>query len=94
MIAGTGFSSVTEFIVSVMQTLASGGEIKQRISSETVEVMAENIKEIGETEEGKLKGDHHENAFLITVNLDYGINQPQDVFYAIRQEFLSQIAFS
>ena len=37
-----------------------------------------------ETEQGTLKGDHHENALLITVNLDYTINRPQDVFQAIR----------
>ena len=36
-----------------------------------------------QTEHGKLKGDHHENALLITVNLDYEIDKPQDVFYAI-----------
>jgi predicted AlkP superfamily phosphohydrolase/phosphomutase len=36
-----------------------------------------------ETEHGKLKGDHHENALLITVNLDYEIDKPQDVFFAI-----------
>jgi predicted AlkP superfamily phosphohydrolase/phosphomutase len=37
------------------------------------------------TKEGKLnlKGDHHENALLITVNVDYEINKPQDVFFAI-----------
>ena len=38
------------------------------------------------TEQGKLKGDHHENALLITFNVDYEINRPQDVFYAIRHE--------
>jgi predicted AlkP superfamily phosphohydrolase/phosphomutase len=38
-----------------------------------------------ETEQGILKGDHHENALLITVNIDYEIKRPQDVFYAIRQ---------
>lgn len=38
-----------------------------------------------ETEQGTLKGDHHENAFLVTVNVGYEINRPQDVFYAIRQ---------
>jgi len=42
-----------------------------------------------ETEHGKLKGDHHENALLITVNIAYEINRPQDVFYAIKKE-LSQ----
>lgn len=35
------------------------------------------------TEHGQLKGDHHENALLITVNLDYEISRPQDVFHAI-----------
>lgn len=39
-----------------------------------------------ETEYGKLKGDHQENALLITVNVEYQINRPQDVFYAIMQE--------
>lgn len=38
-----------------------------------------------ETEYGILKGDHHESALLITVNLDYEIKKPQDVFYAIGQ---------
>jgi len=36
-----------------------------------------------ETEHGKLKGDHHENALLITANVDYEIDKPQDVFHAI-----------
>jgi len=36
-----------------------------------------------QTEHGKLKGDHHENALLITVNVDYEIDKPQDVFHAI-----------
>ena len=39
-----------------------------------------------ETEQGTLKGDHHENALLITVNLDYEIDTPQDVFYAIKRQ--------
>ncbi len=39
-----------------------------------------------ETEQGTLKGDHHENALLITVNIEYEIQKPQDVFYAIKQE--------
>ena len=37
------------------------------------------------TEWGELKGDHHENAMLITVNVDYPIEQPQDVFRAVRR---------
>ncbi|MBA7685352.1 hypothetical protein ES703_93775 [subsurface metagenome] len=39
-----------------------------------------------ESGEGKLKGDHHENALLITVNLDYPIERPQDVFFALKKE--------
>jgi len=38
-----------------------------------------------ESEWGELKGDHHEDAVLITVNLDYPIEKPQDVFNAIRE---------
>lgn len=41
-----------------------------------------------ETEQGTLKGDHHENALLITVNLDYEVGKPQDVFYAIKKHLL------
>jgi hypothetical protein len=40
-----------------------------------------------QTEEGEIKGDHHENALLITVNLDYEIRRPQDVFFALVNEF-------
>lgn len=39
------------------------------------------------TEQGEIKGDHHENAVLITVNLDYKIDRPQDVFFALKQAF-------
>ena len=39
-----------------------------------------------ETEHGRLKGDHHENALLITVNVNYEINRPQDIFHALRGE--------
>lgn len=41
-----------------------------------------------ETPYGKLKGDHHENAVLITVNIDHDIQRPQDVFYTIKKAFL------
>jgi len=37
------------------------------------------------TKYGVLKGDHHENALLITVGIDYQINKPQDIFHAIKQ---------
>jgi len=43
-----------------------------------------------ETEQGTLKGDHHENALLITVNLDYEISKPQDVFYSVRKQFVNK----
>jgi predicted AlkP superfamily phosphohydrolase/phosphomutase len=39
------------------------------------------------SEAGELKGDHHENALLITVNLDFEIEKPQDVFFAIIKQF-------
>ena len=37
--------------------------------------------------EGKLnlKGDHHEDAFLVTVNVDYKINKPQGVLLRLRE---------
>ena len=39
-----------------------------------------------ETEHGRLKGDHHENALLITINVNHEIDKPQDVFHAVREE--------
>ncbi len=41
-----------------------------------------------ETEYGKLKGDHSEKAMVITVNLDFDICKPQDVFYAIKDDLV------
>jgi predicted AlkP superfamily phosphohydrolase/phosphomutase len=38
------------------------------------------------SEWGKLKGDHHENAFLLTANVEYPIERPQDVFFALKGE--------
>jgi hypothetical protein len=35
------------------------------------------------TEAGELKGDHHEDAVLITHRIDYPIQRPQDVFNAL-----------
>ena len=35
------------------------------------------------SEWGELKGDHHEDALLITMNLDYAIRRPQDVYFTI-----------
>ena len=39
------------------------------------------------SEQGELKGDHHQNAPVIAVNLDYEIARPQDVFFALKKEF-------
>ncbi len=49
MIVGTGFSSVTEFIVFVMRTLASGGEIKRenRLTAEEVRAIRERLRRLG-----------------------------------------------
>jgi len=37
------------------------------------------------SEWGELKGDHHQNALLITVNVDDPIERPQDVFFFLRK---------
>jgi len=49
MTADTGFSSVTEFIVFVMRTLASAGEIKgeDRLTAEEVKAIRERLKRLG-----------------------------------------------
>ncbi len=49
MIAGTGFSSVNEFIVFVMRTLASGGEIgsEDRLTSAEVRAIRESLRRLG-----------------------------------------------
>ncbi len=49
MIAGTGFSSVNEFIVFVMRTVASGGGIKDedRLTAEEVRAIRERLRKLG-----------------------------------------------
>ena len=49
MIEGTGFSSVNEFIVFVMRTLASGGEILggDRLTAKEVEAIRQRLKRLG-----------------------------------------------
>ncbi|MFC1992469.1 CopG family transcriptional regulator [Chloroflexota bacterium] len=49
MISGTGFSSVTEFIVFVMRNLASGGEVisSDRLTAEEVRTIRERLKRLG-----------------------------------------------
>jgi len=49
MIEGTGFSSVTEFIVFVLRTLASGGELRgeDRLTAEEVRAIRERLRRLG-----------------------------------------------
>ncbi len=49
MIADTGFSSVNEFIVFVMRTLASGGGIKGEdgLTAEEVTAIRERLRRLG-----------------------------------------------
>ena len=49
MIEGTGFSSVTEFIVFVMRTLASSGEIRgeDKLTAEEVRTIRERLRKLG-----------------------------------------------
>jgi predicted CopG family antitoxin len=49
MTEGTGFSSVTEFMVFVMRNLASSGEIKgnDNLSEEEVRAIRERLRRLG-----------------------------------------------
>jgi Arc/MetJ-type ribon-helix-helix transcriptional regulator len=49
MVEGTGFSSVTDFIVFVMRTLASGGNINEEtnLTAEEVKAIRERLKNLG-----------------------------------------------
>jgi metal-responsive CopG/Arc/MetJ family transcriptional regulator len=49
MIDGTGFSSVNEFIVFVMRSLASSGEIKEKdnLTAEEVSAIRERLRRLG-----------------------------------------------
>ena len=55
MIEGTGFSSVTEFIVFVMRTLAASGGIKgvDKLTSDEVTAIRERLKRLGYLKEGE-----------------------------------------
>ena len=39
------------------------------------------------TPKGEIKGDHHPEAILITKNIEFEINQPMDVFFAIKSKY-------
>jgi hypothetical protein len=54
MIQGTGFSSVNEFIVFVMRTLALGGAIKHEdgLTTEEVNTIRERLQRLGYLKEG------------------------------------------
>jgi metal-responsive CopG/Arc/MetJ family transcriptional regulator len=49
MVEPTGFSSVTEFIVFVMRSLASGGELtgQDRLTDEEVRTIRERLRRLG-----------------------------------------------
>jgi len=49
MILGTGFASVNEFIVFVMRTLASNGEIREqnRLTAEEARAIGERLRKLG-----------------------------------------------
>ena len=49
MMEGTGFSSVTEFIVFVMRSLASSGKLKEedKLTDEEVEAIRERLRRLG-----------------------------------------------
>ena len=49
MIEGTGFSSVTDFIVFVMRSLASSGKLKEedKLTNEEVEAIRERLRRLG-----------------------------------------------
>ena len=55
MIEETGFSSVTEFIVFVMRSLASGGEImgEDRLTADEVRAIRERLRKLGYLKEEK-----------------------------------------
>lgn len=49
MVEGTGFSSVTEFIVFVMRTLASTGKIyeEDKLTEDEVKIIKDRLKRLG-----------------------------------------------
>jgi len=49
MIEGSGFSSVTEFIVFVMRSLASSGEVRgvDKLTEEEVRAVRERLRRLG-----------------------------------------------
>lgn len=49
MIEGTGFSSVTEFIVFVMRSIVSSGEIKatDNLTAEEISSVKERLRKLG-----------------------------------------------
>ena len=55
MIAGTGFSSVSEFIVFVMRSVASGGELggEDQFTAEEIRAIRERLRKLGYLQEEK-----------------------------------------
>ena len=55
MVSGTGFSSVSEFIIFVMRSLASGGELggEDRFTAEEIRVIRDRLRKLGYLQEEK-----------------------------------------
>jgi len=55
MTQNTGFSSVTEFIVFVMRSVASTGDLKQndQLTAEEVRAIRERLRRLGYLKEGE-----------------------------------------
>ena len=55
MVSGTGFSSVSEFIIFVMRSLASGGELggEDRFTAEEIRAIRDRLRKLGYLQEEK-----------------------------------------
>jgi metal-responsive CopG/Arc/MetJ family transcriptional regulator len=55
VIAGTGFSSVSEFIIFVLRNVTSGGEIEteDRLTADEIRAVRERLKKLGYLQEEK-----------------------------------------
>lgn len=55
MVSGTGFSSVSEFIIFVMRSIASGGEIsgEDKLTAEEIRAIRERLRKLGYLQEEK-----------------------------------------
>ena len=88
----TEFSSVVEYVIFALEeVLKSETTISLLCSPSKKPVSKKSLPRVlflwrshstnptQETEQGRLKGDHNENAFVVTVGVDYEIDKPQDI---------------